>query len=103
MLQDIENGSVKGSTATALDQHKDGGIYDEIGEEKVNPAQNGKPNGKAPSTEDVYAVPDKRKSNPPASPKLGIDHMIIFFRNSIPIAVTVCTIRIKLHYLIKHP
>ncbi|XP_022312924.2 uncharacterized protein LOC111117955 isoform X2 [Crassostrea virginica] len=74
---DIENGSVKGSTATALDQHKDGGIYDEIGEEKVNPAQNGKPNGKAPSTEDVYAVPDKRKSNPPASPKL--DDQVIKF------------------------
>ena len=73
MLQDIENGSVKGSTATALDQHKDGGIYDEIGQEKVTPAQNGKPNGKAPSTEDVYAVPDKRKSNPPASPKLGME------------------------------
>lgn len=66
---DIENGSAKGSTPNVLD-FKDGGIYDEIGKETATPVKNGKPNGTTRSTEDVYAVPDKRKSNPPESPKL---------------------------------
>lgn len=66
---DIENGSAKGSTPNVLD-YKDGGIYDEIEKDSATPTKNGKPNGTAHSTEDVYAVPDKRKSNPPESPKL---------------------------------
>lgn len=66
---DIENGSAKGSTPNVLD-YRDGGIYDEIDKDSATPDKNGKPNGTARSTEDVYAVPDKRKSNPPESPKL---------------------------------
>lgn len=75
-LQDIENGSAKGSTPNVLD-YKDGGIYDEIDKDSATPAKNGKPNGTARSTEDVYAVPDKRKSNPPESPKLGTPKYIM--------------------------
>lgn len=75
-LQDIENGSAKGSTPNVLD-YKDGGIYDEIEKDSATPTKNGKPNGTAHSTEDVYAVPDKRKSNPPESPKLGTPKYIM--------------------------
>lgn len=75
-LQDIENGSAKGSTPNVLD-YRDGGIYDEIDKDSATPDKNGKPNGTARSTEDVYAVPDKRKSNPPESPKLGTPKYIM--------------------------
>jgi hypothetical protein len=71
LLQDIENGSVKDGVPVTLDHNKDGGIYDEIGKETVTPVKNGKPNGTAHSTEDVYAVPDKRKSDLQGSPKIG--------------------------------
>ncbi|XP_062582128.1 podocalyxin-like [Saccostrea cucullata] len=66
---DLERGPVKENDPTALD-YKDGGIYDEIGKETVIPVKNGKPNGTSHSTEDVYAVPDKRKNGEPGSPKI---------------------------------
>ncbi|XP_061173511.1 uncharacterized protein LOC133182671 [Saccostrea echinata] len=66
---DLERGPVKDNAPTALD-YKDGGIYDEIGKETVTLVNNGKPNGTTHSTEDVYAVPDKRKNGEPGSPKI---------------------------------
>ncbi|XP_055995523.1 serine-rich adhesin for platelets-like [Ostrea edulis] len=75
---DIENGSVKDGVPISLDQNKDGGIYDEIGKATVTPVKNGKPNGTTRSTEDVYAVPDKRKSDQ-GSPKIDEQLNVIKF------------------------